>query len=281
MKFKIRRKEFPQDSSITLKGNKLAFAEYVSSFENADKECVVFYSGNNLDEVVNNSAKIIIVNRNLELNSYLPKDKLIVSCKNPMSLFVDIVSKNYDNKDESFFKKIDFIAKNNIHIGENSHISKNVAICTYTSIGSDCRIQPSSVIGAVGMAYAENDDLKKTRFPHLGGVCIGINVDIGANVTIVKGILQNTIIDHDTKIGNNVNIGHNVKIGKNCFISSGVTLAGSVVIEDDCWIAPSVTVVNKVVIRKKSFISIGSLVSKDTVEKGFYAGSPARKIKSM
>jgi UDP-3-O-[3-hydroxymyristoyl] glucosamine N-acyltransferase len=281
MKFKINKKITPQDLSGTLKGDKLASIEYVSSFENADKECLAFYIGNSLEEIVSSDAKIIIVNKSLELDDYCPKDKAIITCNNPMSLFVSIICKDYDNKKEAFSKCSDFVSENNIHVGKNTYISNNVSICTNTSIGDDCRVQPSSVIGSIGMAYVENDDFTKTRFPHLGGVSIGDCVDIGANVTIVKGILKDTSIGDNTKIGNNVNIGHNVNIGKNCFISSGVTLAGSVIIEDDCWIAPSVTIVNKVLIRKKSFISIGSLVSKDTEERGFYAGSPARKIKNV
>jgi len=281
MKFKIRQTVFSRDLSGKIVGDENSFANYVSSFDNADSTCIVFYSGGSIDEVLDNSAKIIIVDENLAVADHPIKDKAIVACKNPLSLFVDIISKDYDNKNESFFRDLDFTAKNNISIGKNSYISGNVTICKNTVIGCECRIQPSSVIGSVGLAYADNGNLVKTRFPHLGGVIIGDNVDIGANVTIVKGILQNTTIGSNTRIGNNVNIGHNVHIGKNCFISSGVTLAGSVVIEDDCWISPSVTVNNKVTIKRKSFIAIGSLVNKDTVERGFYAGSPARKIKDV
>ena len=227
------------------------------------------------------SARIILVDKILKVDDLRLDGRAIVVCHDPLSVFVEIVSKDYDNDNEFFFALSDYTAKNNISIGKDCLIPSNVTICKNTAIGRECRIQPSSVIGSIGLAYADNGSSKKVRFPHLGGVVIGDRVDIGANVTIVKGILQNTIIGSDTKIGNNVNIGHNVSIGDNCFISSGVTLAGSVTIEDDCWISPSVTISNKVTIKRRSFIAIGSLVSKNTVENGFYAGNPARKIKSV
>jgi UDP-3-O-[3-hydroxymyristoyl] glucosamine N-acyltransferase len=281
VKFIIKNQVFARDLPGKLVGVESASAKYVSSFYNADNTCAVFYSGNSINEVIDSNAKIVIVGENLETNKLHLNDKAIIVCNNPLSVFVDIVSKDYDNKDEFFFQYSDYTAKNNIFIGRDCFIPSNVTICKNTEIGCECRIQPSSVIGSIGLAYADNDNSVKTRFPHLGGVIIGDNVDIGANVTIVKGILQNTIIGSNTKIGNNVNIGHNVKIGKNCFISSGVTLAGSVIIEDECWISPSVTINNKVTIKRKSFIAIGSLINKNTVENGFYAGSPARKIKDV
>jgi UDP-3-O-[3-hydroxymyristoyl] glucosamine N-acyltransferase len=281
MKFRIKNLILAANLSGELIGDKSASAKYVSSFYNADSTCLAFYSGNDIDKVIDSKAKIIIIGSNLDTNNIHIKDKAVVVCNNPLSMFVDIVRKDYDNKNEFFFKDSDYIEKNNILIGGNNFIAGNVTICRNTEIGCNCRIQPSSVIGSIGLAYTDNYNSKKIRFPHLGGVIIGDNVDIGANVTIVKGILQNTVIGNDTKIGNNVNIGHNVSIGKNCFISSGVTLAGSVIIEDDCWISPSVTIVNKVTVKRKSFISIGSLVNKDTIENGFYAGSPARKIKDV
>ena len=204
-----------------------------------------------------------------------------------MLSFIEIISENYDNcfkpaalrpVSSGVVSAPNAHIEENVFIGENSEIFPFAVIHSGSVIGEKCRIQANSVIGAVGMAYAEVGMEYSARFTHLGAVRIGDNVDIGANSIIVRGILQDTVIGNGTKIGNGVNIGHNTIIGKNCFISSNVTLCGSVVLEDGCWIAPGTTVLNKVVIRENTQIGVGSVVRKSTDPDSVYVGNPAKRI---
>jgi UDP-3-O-[3-hydroxymyristoyl] glucosamine N-acyltransferase len=281
MKFKLKSKIFAKDISKNITGDSNLCVQYVSSFLDSESDSLVFYNGDDFDEVEKSKAKIILVKDNLISKIESKKNQAIVGVTSPINLFIKIISESYNNENEAFNLSSEFNKNNHIFIGKNSIIFPNTTLYSKTYIGNNCRIQSSTVVGAIGLAYSENTEYPRIRFPHLGGVSIGDNVDIGSNTTIVKGILQDTVIGSGSKIGNNVNIGHNVIIGQNCFISSGVTLSGSVVVEDNCWISPSVTVVNKVNIRKDSFIGSGSLLHKDTEPGGFYVGNPARKVKQV
>ena len=145
-------------------------------------------------------------------------------------------------------------------------------------LGKDVRIWSNSTIGVDGLAYAKGEDDRYEVFPHLGSVRIGDHVDIGANATVVRGIMQDTTIGDGTKIGNHVNVGHNVQIGQNCFVSPGAVLCGSVVVEDDCWIGPSSAIRNHIRISKGSTVGLGAVVIRDVPDKVTVVGNPARVL---
>ena len=286
MKYKIKKlsvrsfkNEFIGDPNTTV--------NYVSNLNNANLECLTFCNSNRINEIENVNAGIILVNQNMKklINKF--GAKALIFSNNPMKDFIEIITLNYSNK----LKKKDLsirgdnlsIAENvfieeKCLIGDNTEIFPNTVIHSNSKIGKNCRIQSNSTIGAIGLAYVEEDKKFKERFIHLGGVIIEDNVDIGSNTTVVKGILQNTIIGEGTKIGNNVNIGHNVIIGKNCFISAGAMLCGSVVVEDNCWIAPGSNILNKVIVKQNTLIGLGSVVFRNTKSNSVYVGNPAKRI---
>ncbi len=136
----------------------------------------------------------------------------------------------------------------NAEIGDNTHIDSHVVIGYGVSIGNNCVIQagahishaiignhveihPGAGIGQSGFGFVM-DTTGPVDIPQLGCVIIGDNVRIGANTTIDKGSLEDTIIGQHSRIDNLVQIAHNVKIGTGCIIVAQVGIAGSTVIGD-------------------------------------------------
>jgi UDP-3-O-[3-hydroxymyristoyl] glucosamine N-acyltransferase len=286
MKFKVNPLKAKHLGKEIL-GDKETEVNFVSNIENAGRDCLTFYTGKDVEFLKNIEAGIILANKRINDKIDNCKASSIVLLENPMYSFTRILSANYKNTFtgnmiHSFLNDKIKVADNsyieqNVAIGENTEIYPFVSIFNNARIGEYCKIQSFTSIGSIGLAYAK-EGKHYERFPHLGGVIIGDYVDIGSNVTVVRGTLQNTVIGNGTKISNNVNIGHNVAIGENCFISAGVVISGSAEIEDNCWIAPGVTILNKVIIKENTQIAIGSVVNKDADKNSVYAGYPARKI---
>jgi len=287
LKFSIKPTNVAEFNGIII-GEDDTNVSYVANLVHADIECLTFCDENNIDQMAEVKAGIILCTADIESSIKDFKAASLVLTENPLLEFANHLNRNgYHNKLQGNFasalspatqsKPEQVYIEKNIKIGENFALFPFTSIFSGTRIGNNCRIQSGSSIGAIGLAYAKEDE-KYSRIPHLGGVVIADNVDVGVNVTIVKGILQNTIIGEGTKIGNNVNIAHNVIIGKNCFISAGAVIAGSVVIEDECWIAPNVSILNGVRIKRGGQIGLGAVVFKNTKENFVYLGNPARPV---
>ena len=101
--------------------------------------------------------------------------------------------------------------EDNVSIGNNSTLQQNCVIKHDVKIGKNCHIFSNAVIGSDGFGYAFNNQ-QWNKIHQLGSVVIMDNVDIGANTTIDRGALQDTIIHEGVKIDNQVQIGHNCEI---------------------------------------------------------------------
>lgn len=165
-----------------------------------------------------------------------------------------------------------------ITIGEGTVIHNNVTIINYARIGKDCEIQSGVRIGHDGFAYTEDSAGNKTMVKHHGGVVIGDRVYLGANSTIERGTLENTIIGEGTKIDQQCLIGHNSRIGRNNSFVTGSLLFGSVTTGENCYFA-SATVKDQTNIGDNAFIGIGSTVLNDVEENDVVVGTPARAIR--
>lgn len=147
----------------------------------------------------------------------------------------------------------------------------------FTEIGSGTRIGPNCSIGQPGFGY-EIIDGEPTHFPHVGRVLIGDNVHIGANVTIDRGTLSDTVIEDGVKIDNLVHIAHNVVVRRNAFVIAGAMLGGSCDIGEDAWIAPHAVIKEGVRIGKRVVVGLGAVVLKDVEDDAVVAGVPARRL---
>jgi UDP-3-O-[3-hydroxymyristoyl] glucosamine N-acyltransferase len=112
-----------------------------------------------------------------------------------------------------------------VKIGRNSIIKANVTLCREVQIGERVVIHPGVVIGADGFGIA-NDQGRWIKVPQVGRVIIGDDVEIGANTTIDRGAIDDTVIGQGVKLDNQIQIGHNVTIGDHTVIADGVQLTG-------------------------------------------------------
>ena len=109
----------------------------------------------------------------------------------------------------------------NCTIGDNTIIHDRVSLVQNCSIGNGCIIQPGVTLGADGFAFERFENGELIRFPHIGDVKIGNNVEICSNNNVARGSLSDTVIGDGTKVDAMVQIAHNVVIGKNCEITTG------------------------------------------------------------
>ncbi len=166
------------------------------------------------------------------------------------------------------------VIESGVRIGEETHLRANVTLCKGTQLGMRVLIHPGAVIGSDGFGLA-NDKGQWVKIPQLGGVDVGDEVEIGANTTIDKGSLGNTIIHRGVKLDNQIQIGHNVEIGEHTAIAGCVGIAGSTRIGRYCMIGGGVGIVGHIEIADRVQITGGSIVLQSIPEPGVYSsGTP-------
>ena len=164
------------------------------------------------------------------------------------------------------------VIEDNVEIGENTLIYPNVTIGHDIKIGSHCIIYSGAVIGADGFGYVADGDVY-VKVPQLGAVIIGDNVEIGANTTIDRGALLDTIIHDDVKLDNLIQIGHNVEIGRHTAVSAFTGISGSSKIGENCIIGGGVGVRDNIEITDNVIITGRTFVSSSLKESGSYSSS--------
>ena len=193
------------------------------------------------------------------------------TCKLGQNIFIGpnvVIEENVSIADGVTVHAGVIIESDNI-IGDNSTIHPNVVIKTNTIIGRNCTIYSGSVIGSDGFGYAKDND-KWFAIPQIGRVIVGDNVDIGANSTIDRGTLDDTIISSGVKIDNLVQIGHNCVIGENTIIAGCVGIAGSAKIGKNCAIGGAAMILGHLSIADNVIISPGSMITRSIKNSGTY-----------
>ena len=163
-------------------------------------------------------------------------------------------------------------------IDDGCIIDSYVRIYDDVVIGNHCNIKAGAVIGGAGFGFERDENGNKFRFPQIGSVRIGNDVEIGSQTCIDRGALSDTIIGDHTKINNLCHIAHNNKIGRNVTVTGCVNLSGGNIIEDNVWIAPNSSIVGYVHIGENSTIGMGAVVVKDVPANEVWVGNPARKL---
>lgn len=159
-------------------------------------------------------------------------------------------------------------------VGQECRLIARVCLLTGTHLGNRVCIHPGAVLGADGFGLA-NDSGVWVKIPQLGGVRIGDDVEIGANTTIDRGALEDTIIEQGAKLDNQIQIAHNVHIGAHTAIAGCVGIAGSTRIGRHCMIAGGVGIVGHITIADQVHITGGSIVLQSITQPGVYSsGTP-------
>jgi len=167
---------------------------------------------------------------------------------------------------------------NNCIIGRGSRIKANATLYHNISIGAKCILHSGCVIGADGFGYATDEQGNWIKMPHVGGVTIGQNVEIGSNTSIDRGFMENTLIGNNVIIDNQVQIAHNVAIGDKTAIAGCVGIAGSTTIGSCCLIGGGVSIAGHLEIADNVHITATSSVNRSLHKSGVYSsGLPARE----
>ena len=161
-----------------------------------------------------------------------------------------------------------------VSIGADSCLAANVSIADGVQIGQRVLIHSGAVIGSDGFGFAP-DQGKWFKVPQLGSVIIGDDVEIGANTTIDRGALEDTVIEEGVKLDNQLQIAHNVRIGAHTAIAGATAIAGSTTIGKRCQIGGAVGIVGHLTIADDVHITAMSLVTGNIKQSGLYSsGTP-------
>jgi UDP-3-O-[3-hydroxymyristoyl] glucosamine N-acyltransferase len=167
---------------------------------------------------------------------------------------------------------------NDVTIGYNVVIFPQVAIHSRVNVGNGVIIDMGTIIGSSGYGYETENDIHY-KIPQIGSVTIENDVEIGANCTIDRGTIGNTVIGTATKLDNLVHIAHNVKVGKGCLLMGLVGIAGGSTIGDYCIFAGQCGVTNSITIGDRATFVAKTGVTKSVPGNKIYAGMPAREVR--
>ncbi len=283
----------------------------IKDLESAGRDDISFFHKKKYTESINNTkTRIIITNK--KFRDIIPKKIIVIEVSNVLLAVAKITLLFYpESLDDTFdasaapvnknkYHKLKFgsnvligknvkigknciighntIVENNVVIGDNCRIGNNVLIKNCL-IGKNTNILDGAVIGKKGFGFYPNKI--NIRYPHVGAVIIGDNVEIGCNNTIDRGSLSNTIIGDGTFLDNQVHIAHNVKIGKNCIITGQVGFAGSSSIGNNVMIGGQAGISGHLIIGNNVQIGGGSGVIKNISSNTKVMGYPAKNIRNF
>ncbi len=168
------------------------------------------------------------------------------------------------------------VVKQDVKIGADCRLSANVCLCEDVKLGDRVLIHPGAVIGSDGFGFA-HDSVQGgwVKVPQLGAVVIGDDVEIGANTTIDRGALGDTVIEEGVIMDNQIQIAHNVHIGAQSAIAGCVGIAGSTRIGKRCQIGGGVGIVGHLTIVDDVHITATSLVTGNINRPGLYSSGTA------
>lgn len=166
-------------------------------------------------------------------------------------------------------------------IGDDCILQKHVVIEDGVTIGNDCFIDSSTVIGAAGLAWIWDESGNRIMQPQMGGVVIEDHCMLGTDITIVRGsVSEDTIIGAGTIISHGSKIGHGCYIGKQVHFANNVSLAGNVRIGDNAFLGSACVISSNISVPEHSIVGAAALVNKNFEETYVtLAGVPAVIIK--
>jgi len=162
------------------------------------------------------------------------------------------------------------IIQDECHIGAHTELAPRVTLYPQVHIGMHCMIHSGAVLGSDGFGFAPGQATYE-KIPQLGRVIIGNQVEIGANTTIDRGALTDTLIEDGVKLDNQIQIGHNVHIGANTVIAGCTGIAGSTVIGKNCMIGGGVGIAGHLNITDRVMLTGMATVTGSITTPGIYS----------
>ncbi len=164
-----------------------------------------------------------------------------------------------------------------VRIGPRTTLMPNVTLYAGVRVGERCLIHAGAVIGSDGFGF-EWDGQQRIKIPHIGGVVIGNDVEIGANACIDRAPLEDTVIADGAKLDNLVQIGHGVQVGQHTVIASQSGLSGSVRLGERCMLGGQVGIADQLTIGDDVILGGKSAAFQNISKPGIYFGVPARPV---
>ena len=162
------------------------------------------------------------------------------------------------------------IVQRGAQVGADSRLIARVNLYPGVRIGQRCIVHAGAVVGADGFGFAA-DAGTWTKVPQLGSVRIGDDVEIGANTTIDRGAIDDTVVEHGVKLDNQIQVGHNVTIGAHTAVAGCVGISGSTTIGQRCMIGGGVGIAGHLTIADDVVVTGCSLVSASIKHAGSYS----------
>ncbi len=163
----------------------------------------------------------------------------------------------------------------NVHVGKATRLWANVTVYHGVQIGERTVIHSGVVLGADGFGMAKDAEGNWLKIPQIGSVVVGDDVEIGANTTIDRGALGDTIIGRGVKLDNQIQVGHNVEIGEFTAIAACTGISGSVKIGKHCMISGMVGFTGHFEVADHVTITGATVVSKPLTKPGVYSSGTA------
>lgn len=156
-------------------------------------------------------------------------------------------------------------------IGVDTRLYPRVSVGERCVVGARCVLHPGVVIGADGFGFAQHQG-QWIKIEQLGAVCIGDDVEIGANTCIDRGALDDTVIEDGVKLDNLIQIGHNVRIGAHTAMAGNAGVAGSATIGAHCTVGGGAIVLGHLTLADGVHVSAASVVTRSLNKPGHYTG---------
>ncbi|MBK8508795.1 MAG: UDP-3-O-(3-hydroxymyristoyl)glucosamine N-acyltransferase [Candidatus Competibacteraceae bacterium] len=163
-------------------------------------------------------------------------------------------------------------------LGERSRLVAHVTICHRVRLGRRVLVHPGAVIGSDGFGLALDRDGRWFKIAQLGSVRVGDDVEIGANTTVDRGALDDTVIEDGVKLDNQIQVAHNVRIGAHSALAGCVGIAGSAVIGRHCMLGGGVGVAGHLEIADRVQVTGMSLVTQSISQPGTYSSGLAVEL---
>jgi UDP-3-O-[3-hydroxymyristoyl] glucosamine N-acyltransferase len=171
------------------------------------------------------------------------------------------------------------IVEEDVSVEEDVHLVASVTLCHGVTIGARTVIQPGAVIGGDGFGFAPEQG-RWVKVPQVGSVRIGPDVEIGANTTIDRGAIEDTVVEEGVKLDNQIQLGHNVRVGAHTVIAGCTGISGSTVIGKHCIIGGACGIAGHLTIGDEVVITGFGMVSRSLAGPGVYSsGLPITESK--
>ncbi len=159
-----------------------------------------------------------------------------------------------------------------VSVGDGTRLAPRVVLMDGVRVGARCRLHSGAVVGGDGFGFAREDP-GWVKVPQIGGVVIGDDVEIGANTTIDRGAIDDTVIENGVKLDNHVQIAHNARIGAHTVMAAFSGVAGSTQVGARCRFGGAVAVVGHLTICDDAVFTFRTAVLKSVTRPGTYSGT--------